>query len=96
MIYNNSMRINFEKLEIFNDIEGKSCSVVNVKKDLANMVYNGAFGLPFHALAIKIYNSVGETEYSEEECDLIRKFVAERCTPAFYDAIERLFKGKEE
>lgn len=79
-------RINFERIEIFSDIEHTRCSVCNVKKDFANAIYQNGYGIESHALALKIYNSSGETDFSDTEIELIKKYAAQ-CQPAFYDAI---------
>ena len=79
-------KINFEKLKIYLDVAHESSAVQNVKKDFANIVYSLGTGIECHALALKIYNSSGEEEYTDDECELIRRF-AEKCTPAFIDAI---------
>lgn len=84
-------RINFERIEIFEDIEHTRCRVCNVKKDFANAIYQNGLGIESHALALKIYNSSGEAEFSEPEVELIKKYAAQ-CQPAFYDAIIKITK----
>lgn len=84
-------KINFERIELFSDVAHTECSVQNLKKDFANILYNLGTGLPCHALALKIYNSSGETEYDDEECALIRQY-SEKCNPAFIDAVNEILK----
>ena len=60
-------RINFERIEIFVDIDKTRCSVENYKKDFANIIYQLGRGIEAHALAFKIFNSNGEIEYNDEE-----------------------------
>ena len=79
-------KLNFERLEIYTDISHTECIVQDVRKDFANIIYQGGSGMEAHALAHKIYENEGEVEYTDEEVSLIRKFV-ERGTPAFIDAI---------
>ncbi len=45
--------------------------------------------VPCHALAFKIFNSNGEIEYNDEECNMIKEY-ASLCSPAFIDAINKL------
>ena len=47
-----------------------------------------------HSLALKIYNSEGETEYNEKECELIRA-ASRSLAPFFIDAIENALKDKQ-
>lgn len=82
-------KINFERIEIFTSIEKKECIVQNVKKDFADIIYQIGRGIAAHALALKIYNSHGETEYDEQECNLILQ-LSELCNPSFIDAIRKV------
>lgn len=82
-------RINFERIEIFVDIDKTRCSVENYKKDFANIIYQVGRGIEAHALAFKIFNSNGEIEYNDEECNMIKEY-ASLCSPAFIDAINKL------
>lgn len=74
---------------MFTNIEKKECVVQNVKKDFANIIYQLGRGIEAHALAFKIFNSNGEIEYKDEECNMIREY-ASLCSPAFIDAINKL------
>lgn len=82
-----SKTINFQRLEIFDDVAHSSCTVVDAREQFANVVYRMGNGIAAHALALKIYRSDGPTEYDDAEVALIRRF-AERCAPAFIDAMQ--------
>ena len=84
--------INFEQVEVAFDIEGKQTEVQDVRKDFANIMYKHGKGIEFHALALKIYNSKGEEEYTEGECELIKESSLV-CAPFFIDAIGRLLNN---
>lgn len=83
------VKINFERVELFTGLEKEECVVQNVKKDFANIIYQFGRGIEAHALALKIYNSKGETEYDEQECNLILQ-LSELCNPSFIDAIRKM------
>lgn len=83
------VKINFERVELFTGIEKEECVVQNVKKDFANIIYQFGRGIEAYALALKIYNSKGETEYDEQECNLILQ-LSELCNPSFIDAIRKI------
>lgn len=89
MIGGDYERINFERIEIFVDIDKTRCSVENYKKDFANIIYQLGRGIEAHALAFKIFNSNGEIEYNDEGCNMIKEY-ASLCSPAFIDAINKL------
>lgn len=90
----NMKKINFEKLEIFTDIAKTNKVESDVKTDFANFIYKNGSGIEMHALALKIYNSEGETEYNDKECELIRA-ASRSLAPFFIDAIENALKDKQ-
>lgn len=81
------MILNFSRLELFTDIPKTKCQVMDVRKEIADAMYNTGRGIASHALALKIYNSQGETEYSDEEYALITDFVSQFGSPALIDAV---------
>ena len=83
------MKIDFEKVEVFTGIAKRQCVVENLKEPFADLIYNTGRGVAAHALALKIYNSDSETEYTAEECNLIRQY-SEMCSPNVIDAIGKL------
>lgn len=86
-------KINFEKLKICIDIAKRDKIEKNVKNEIANFIYMNGSGIHMHALALKIYNSEGETEYNEEECELLR-VVSRSLAPFFIDAIENVLEDE--
>ena len=80
------VKINFEDIGIYTDIEHKTMVRLDMKKKIANDLYNHGQGIDFHALALKIYNSQGEIELSGEEYNLLMDYVRQMGTPAVIDA----------
>ena len=89
------VKINFESLRVFKDIEHKVCEVMDVKMAVANELYEKGQGIAFHALAMKIYNSQGDTEYTDEEYELIMNYANQMCRPSVIDALKKR-KQKED
>ena len=88
-------KIDFSRMKMFLDV-AHTCPVVqDVRKDFANLIYSLGSGIECHALAFKIYKSQGVDEYSDEECAIIKQF-ADRCTPAFIDAMNIILKENGE
>ena len=81
------VKINFEQLRVYRDIEHKMFDDVNVKTGVANELYEKGQGIAFHALAMKIYNSQGDTEYTDEEYELIMNYANQMCRPSVIDAL---------
>ena len=82
------IKINFEDVGIYTDIEHKTMVRLDMKKKIANDLYNHGQGIAFHALALKIYNSHGEIELSGEEYNLLMDYARQMSTPAAIDALE--------
>lgn len=83
------MKIDFGKVEVFTGIAKRQCVIENIREQFADLIYNMGRGVAAHALALKIYNSDSETEYTQEECNMIRQF-SEMCSPNVIDAIGKL------
>lgn len=91
------MKINFEKFPCYINIAKKGKIMINVKNDLSNSLYINGGGIEMGALALKIYNSTGEEEYTEKECNILLNFVKNSNTfsPIFIDSFKDLVKSEE-
>lgn len=90
------MRIDFDRLEVFTDLEKRHCTVVSVRRDFANLLYQRGQGIACHALALKLWNTPGEQDFDEEEAQIITRMADTLCSPAMIDAIKgRMSKGQE-
>lgn len=82
------VKIDFERLTVSKNIAGTVKEDVNIREQVANDLYEKGQGIAFHALALKIYNSHGETEYTDEEYNLIMTYANQMCTPMLIDALK--------
>lgn len=89
-----TVKINFQDITVFVDIEKKQSVRKDLKNVIANDLYNHGRGLPFHALALKIYGSEGEVSLAEDEYELLMDYARQMGTPAIIDALESY--GKED
>jgi hypothetical protein len=80
---------------MFTDISRKNEVIVDVRSDIANVIYTGLTGIESHNLAFKIYNSDGVIELSDIEKDIIIKAAEHFCKPAFIDSVHEQFKEKQ-
>lgn len=81
------MKIDFQHFNVYQSVSHKEARLVDVRETFADMIYNNVNGIKAHALALKIYESEGETDYSDDEVKLVR-IVAERfCVPGFIDGL---------
>lgn len=80
------MNINFSKFPCYTSIAKTSTVEVNIKEILANAMYMRGSGIVTGALAMKIYNSDGELDYNNQECEIIKQF-SQVINPVLKDSI---------
>ena len=64
-------------------------------KSLADLLYTRVSGIKAHRLAFKIFESTGETEFSDEETGMIHMAVERYCLPNVIDALNEILGGSE-
>lgn len=84
------MKIDFEKFTLYKGIGRTVRETIDVREVFAGELYDHGQGIACHALALKIYNSHGETEYSDAEYRLMLLFSEQGMTPAFIDSLRAL------
>lgn len=62
----------------------------DARESLANMLYLNVNGIRAHALALKIYRSEGDTDYTDEEVKTIFEVANIYATPAFIDGLREI------
>lgn len=85
------MKLNLKRLEVFTNIAKTRCVVMDIREAFADLIYARGAGIKAHALALKVYNSDENTEYTEEEIEDIKRYLT-MCTPAIIDAINKQFE----
>lgn len=85
-MYHN-MKIDFQHFNVYMAVNHKSARTMDVRESFADMIYNNVNGIKAHALALNIYNSDGESEYTDEEVRLIRMVAEQLCVPGFIDGL---------
>lgn len=81
------MKLNFQQFSIPTGISRKNRQVGDARESFADMIYMNVNGIKAHALAMKIYKSEGDTEYSPEEVKMIRSVAEQLCVPGFIDGL---------
>ena len=84
------MKIDFENFRLFKGIDKKNVEVLNVKNVFADELYTRGQGIAFHALALKIFNSDANTDYNENEYQLMKMFAEQCMSPNFIDSLNAL------
>lgn len=80
-------KLNFQHFSIPIGISRKQRQTGDARESFANVIYLNVNGIKAHALAMKIYESEGETDYSEEEVNIIRNVAEKLCPPNFIDGL---------
>lgn len=88
-------KINFNNFKMYAGVSRNSSMNVDVREQFADMIYNNAGGIKAHALALKIYNSEGKTEYNKEEVGMMRVIAEKFCLLGFIDGLMEQIRDKE-
>lgn len=89
-------KINFQQFRIPTGIDRSRYQTGDARESVANMLYLNVNGIRAHALAMKIYQSDGEVEYSDEEVKTLTEVANAYGTPAFIDGLREMLKRGEE
>lgn len=84
------MKINFKEFKVYTSLAKSDSQLINIVTELADGIYKTARGIAGHSLALKIYNSKGEEEYTEEEFSMIQNYANQYGTPFFIDALNSI------
>lgn len=89
--------INFQQFKMPLGIgQQKNFKVGDARESVANMIYLNVNGIRAHALAMKIYQSNGPTDFSDDEVRIISEVSNTYATPAFIDGLNLQLKGGPE
>lgn len=89
-------KLNFKSFFVYTSVSKKTKKKIDVRETFADLLYTGVNGIRSHALALKIFQSEGETEFTDEEVALIRNTAETKCIPGFIDGlIEQIEKEAE-
>lgn len=88
-------KLNFKDLCIPTGISRKSHQIVDAREPFADLLYTRVSGIKSLRLALKIYESKGEVEYSDEETELMRRAVESYCLPNVIDAFSAMLDRQE-
>lgn len=87
-------KIDFKNFKIPTGIKRDRHQVGDARESVANMLYLNTNGIRAHALAMKIYQSEGEQEYTEQEVDSLRQVAENFGTPAFIDGLNEILDNQ--
>lgn len=90
-------KINFQQFEMWDGIAHRLKTTVDAREGIADLIYRNTAGMRGHALAHKVFESKGATEYSDEEVRTLCRIVERLGTgPAIDGLHEQLNQNKKE
>ena len=81
------VKLNFQHFSVPTGVSRKNRQTGDARESFADMIYLNVNGIRAHLLAMKIYHSEGDTEYSPDEVTLIREVAEKLCAPNFIDGL---------
>lgn len=80
-------KLNFKSFFVYTGVSKKHKQEADVRETFADLLYTGVNGIRSHALALKIYQSEGETEFTDDEVAMIKRTAETHCIPGFIDGL---------
>lgn len=89
-------KINFKQFKVAQDIAHTKFSEHDLREGIANHLYKERGGIASLDLAMKIYRSEGETEYSDKEVGMLRDILANSTfNCAVFDAFNEVINNQK-
>lgn len=86
--------MNFKEFKMYADIKHSKKLVVDVREQLADLIYKQSRGVVAHNLAFRILNAEGDIDMNRAEIDVITS-VLNLCTPQFQDSFNHNIENNE-
>ena len=83
-------KINFKEFQIQENLFSNTKTLVDLREGFSNVVYKNSQGIKGLDLALKIYKSDGETEFNDDELQIIKN-ISEICIAPITKAIQDIF-----
>jgi hypothetical protein len=83
-------KLDFRNFSVPTGITRQTREVFDAREQIADLLYTRVSGIKAHRLAFKIFESTGETEFSDEETGMIHMAVERYCLPNVIDALNEI------
>lgn len=80
--------INFKEVKVYQSIAKDTYEIMDIRKAFSDLLYTQATGIMAHSLSLRIYESTGSMEISDEESDWLIEASKALCVRAVSDAIK--------
>lgn len=88
------VQLDFKCFLVALDVAREHLENIDCRKLFADAVYKNGDGIAANALALKIYQSSGMTEYTDEEIYLMKLCANNYCKAFFADALNRAINSQ--
>ncbi|WP_418981732.1 hypothetical protein [Alistipes sp.] len=85
-------QINLKEFDVFTDITKRQRVRCDMRRSVANLLYNQMHGIDALNLALMIHNSDGVVSVTDDELRVLRTAVEQFGTPALIDALAEHIK----
>ena len=85
------MKINFKQFKVYTDITQTKTKEQDMRLSFADTMYKNCNGIMAHDLAMRIYKSEGEVEFTPDEIAFLKDFLS-NATPIFVDSFDNNIK----
>lgn len=89
-------KLDFRAFSVPTGITRQARQVIDAREQIADLLYTRVSGIKAHRLAFKVFDSTGETEFGEEEIEMIRMAVERYCLPSVIDGLEEMLNRDTE
>ncbi|EJX10135.1 hypothetical protein EVA_01758 [gut metagenome] len=83
-------QLDFKEFSVPTGITRQTHQVIDAREAMADLLYTHVNGIKAHRLAFKIFDSIGKTEFSDEEINMLRAAVERYCLPNVIDALDEM------
>ena len=84
-------KLDFRNFSVPTGITRQTREVFDAREQIADLLYTRVSGIKAH----RLFESTGETEFSEEETGMIHMAVEHYCLPNVIDALNEILGGSE-
>lgn len=89
-------KVNFKEFDVFTDISKRQRVRCDMRRSVANLLYNQMHGIEALNLALTIHRSEGELSVSDDDLRMLQTAVERFGTPALIDAFAEHVKEYSE
>lgn len=80
--------INFKEFKFFTNYKRTASKIVDIREEIADVIFVTATRIAGHLLAEKIYNSQGVIKLTDEEWQMLNSICGDKLTMAFMESLD--------